>query len=153
MFGEWWSNVRNKPVFSLSKGSQRFDDIFVAWMGAFVDREERIFKRFTDTLSGNFTLVSPSGEITEQQTLVPELESAYGSRPVFKTWIKACQSRVLSDNHCLITYEEWQDIAGIVSSRISTALFARRADTPNGVEWLHVHWSAPLEWSGLNASA
>ncbi|MBT3788936.1 MAG: hypothetical protein HN725_16905 [Alphaproteobacteria bacterium] len=114
-------------------------NFFVDWMGAKVERDEKTFRQFTDTLSGNFTLVSPDGTIMEQDALVPGLEASYGSRPVFKIWIKDCKCRSVSDDQCLITYEEWQDIGGVGSSRISTALFARRADTPNGVEWLHVH--------------
>jgi hypothetical protein len=114
-------------------------DFFVNWMGASVDREDVIFERFTGTLSDGFTLISPSGEITERDALVPELEASYASRPEFKIWIKNCQCKFVSDNHCLITYEEWQDIGGAGSSRLSTALFARRDNTPNGVEWLHVH--------------
>jgi hypothetical protein len=114
-------------------------DFFVDWMGAKIDRNPVLFKRFTDTVADTFTLISPSGEITPLDSLIPELEGAYAARPDFKIWIKNSTCRFVSDDQCLMTYEEWQIIAGVETARLSTALFSRREGTPNGVEWVHVH--------------
>ncbi|MFX0092506.1 MAG: hypothetical protein ACFFBD_12150 [Candidatus Hodarchaeota archaeon] len=39
----------------------------------------------------------------------------------------------------MTTYEEWQEIDGQTIARLSTALFRKCFDAPNGVEWLHAH--------------
>ena len=39
----------------------------------------------------------------------------------------------------LATYEEWQEIDSQESSRVSTVLFHKAPNTPNGLRWLHVH--------------
>ena len=114
-------------------------DFFVEWMGAKVERNDNVFARFSATVGDGFTLIGPDGDMAEREALEPELEATYGARPDFKIWIKNCQCKYVSDNQCLITYEEWQDIAGVGSSRLSSALFGLREGAPNGVEWLHVH--------------
>ena len=121
------------------KEANDLHDFFVEWMGAKVDRSDKVFERFSATVGDSFTLIGPDGDTSERKALEPELEGTYGARPEFKIWIKNCQCKFVADNLCLITYEEWQDIAGVGTSRLSTALFGRRKGAPNGVEWLHVH--------------
>jgi hypothetical protein len=53
--------------------------------------------------------------------------------------VKEVAVRLLSPQLALTTYEEWQEIEGKVTARVSTAVFKQKANTPNGVEWLHVH--------------
>ncbi len=49
------------------------------------------------------------------------------------------RTRVERDEHCLVTYEEGQRIDGDWDWRVSSGLFRRAADAPNGVEWVHLH--------------
>ena len=132
--------MQNNDFFAACKSEViGLHDFFVEWMGAHIDRNPLAFERFANTTAESFFLVNPDGSVSERETLLPDLESTYGARPDFKIWIKDCQCRFVSENHCLITYEEWHDLAGVGSSRLSSALFERREGTPNGVVWLSVH--------------
>ena len=59
--------------------------------------------------------------------------------PPFRIWIEGFQLRLVSGNLALATYEEWQEVEGQVTARLSSALFQRKENTPNGLVWLHVH--------------
>lgn len=112
---------------------------FVDWFGGRVERNQEVFARFSGVASDNFFLINPDGVMGDLAALSKRLEASYGSRADFKIWIKNCRLRYLTNDICLMTYEEWQDISGVVSTRFSSALLGRREGTPNGVEWLHVH--------------
>lgn len=117
-------------------GLHRF---FVGWMTGAVARDAAIYARFIDAVADGFALISPGGTATEREALIAELEAAHGGRAAFDIWIEDCRCRWSAGDLCLITYEEWQQTGVAKTGRLSTALFRRRAASPNGVEWLHVH--------------
>ena len=49
------------------------------------------------------------------------------------------ECRLLEGNLCLVIYEEWGEVGGELNARLSSALFRKKDDTANGVEWVHVH--------------
>ena len=59
--------------------------------------------------------------------------------PPFRIWIESFQPRLVAGNLALVTYEEWQEVEGRVTGRLSSALFREMETAPKGVEWLHVH--------------
>lgn len=56
-------------------------------------------------------------------------------------WIEDIKGQTLTDDFCLMRYREWQTDEDKTSGkgRLSSALFRRSAEAPNGVQWLHLH--------------
>ena len=115
----------------------------VDWMTGAAPRTALTFARFADVLADGFVLVSPHGAITERRPLLRELEARYavqGSDDVgFRIEVRNFRHRRTEGAVCLVTYEEWQQLSGTATGRVSSAWFRARSDMPHGVEWLHVH--------------
>jgi hypothetical protein len=114
---------------------------FVAWLGGTAERTEAGFAP-ARALSADLTFIGPEGEMADGPGLVSRLKDAHGrfadSEPPFSIRIANARARPLSDDLCLVTYEEWQELRGETNGRISSALMRRNANAPNGVEWVHV---------------
>jgi hypothetical protein len=115
----------------------------VDWMTGAVPRSAAAFARFADVLADGFALISPRGEVRERRQLLRELEAAHGMHaphdPDFRIEVRDFRHRRTEGVLCLVTYEEWQQLTGAPTGRITSAWFRARTDTPHGVEWLHVH--------------
>lgn len=117
---------------------------FQDWFGGLLENDADTLSRFGSVLAEGFLIVPPGGSALERGSLVERLRGAHGSwatgreRPG-RIWIENFHVRRSADDWALVTYEEWQEVGGETRGRISTAVFGRREDTPNGVEWLHVH--------------
>jgi len=102
------------------------------------------FDRFEDVMAEGFVIVTPEGRAIERQDLVDGLRRARRSwrqdgAEGGRIWIESLRLHHAEGDLALVTYQEWQEVQGVVKGRLSTALFRTRDDTPNGVEWLHVH--------------
>ena len=123
---------------------------FVAWLGGTVERSEAEFAP-ARALADGLTFIGPDGGVAEREGLVARLEAAHGvfadSEPPFSIRIANAQARPLGNGHCLVIYEEWQEIGGKTNGRLSGAVMRLDARAPNGVEWLHVQetWLAGHE--------
>ena len=115
----------------------------VGWMTGALPRSAATFARFADVLADGFALISPRGVVTERRQLLRELEAAYGAHTGngegFRIEIQNFRHRRTEGVLCLVTYEEWQQLSGAATGRLSSAWFRARNDTPHGVEWLHLH--------------
>ena len=112
---------------------------FEEWLGGTLVKTQTNYERLTAVINPEFQIISPDGEMTATAPLLAGLWQAHDSRPGFRLWVKEVAVRLLSPQLALTTYEEWQEIEGKVTARVSTAVFKQKANTPNGVEWLHVH--------------
>jgi hypothetical protein len=135
-------------------------EFLVEWMTGVLPRTPEAYERFTQVMADGIVISNPGGELTERASLIGALESAHGIQAEspnqgrgnngepkdFRIWIENCQCRHQEGGLSLVTYEEWQQISGTVTGRLSTALFRRCNGTPNGVEWLHLHET----WLPLN---
>ena len=72
-------------------------------------------------------------------TLLAGLRSAHGTRPGARIWTTNVQLHQQNGDLTLLSYQEWQVIAGVQTRRQSSVLFGARASAPNGIEWLHLH--------------
>jgi hypothetical protein len=112
---------------------------FEEWLGGTLAKTRANYERLTAVMNPEFQIISPDGKMTATDPLLAGLWQAHDSRPGFRLWVKEVAVRLLSPQLALTTYEEWQEIEGKVTARVSTAVFKQKANTPNGVEWLHVH--------------
>jgi hypothetical protein len=114
-------------------------DFFQGWLGGSLPASETVFVRFVETMDANFAIITPGGELVPRSELLHNLRSAHGSRPGLRIWIANPHLRMRHGLLTLATYEEWQEVNGVTTARISTVLFAEQDGTPNGLRWLHVH--------------
>jgi hypothetical protein len=112
---------------------------FEEWLGGALTKTRANYERFTAVMNTDFSIISPDGKATAYEPLLAGLWQAHDSRLNYRLWVKEVAVRPLSSRFALVTYEEWQEIVGKVTARVSTAVFHQKANTPNGVEWLHVH--------------
>jgi hypothetical protein len=112
---------------------------FQDWFAGAIAQSEENFTRVTHALNERFVLISPGGALAEYATVIEWLRSGYGTRPGFRLWTERITLRHQEGDVALVTYEEWQETDAGVTTRLSSALFRRRDQAPNGVEWLHVH--------------
>jgi hypothetical protein len=102
-----------------------------------------VFTRFTSALHPDFSMVVPSGEILDRDTVVDLVRGAHASAdrtaPI-RIEIRNLADRFVGGELALVTYEEWQ-FAGdrLLNGRTSTACFVLAPASPNGVEWRHLH--------------
>lgn len=112
---------------------------FQAWLNGSLVNDDFIFRRLMSVLAPDFTLISPSGEISSREQLLTQLRKAHGSRPGWRMWIEKPQLRSHSNGLVITTYEEWQRTAERTTVRLSTAIFQEQRGTAHGLAWLHVH--------------
>jgi hypothetical protein len=116
---------------------------FQDWFNATLAPSEEEFRRFSSVMGEDFVIISPNGELAEREELVERLRAAHGIWSEMtlpgRIWIENLQVRHQVGDQILVLYEEWQEIEGEARGRLSTALFRRSENTPNGVEWVHVH--------------
>ncbi len=119
---------------------------FQDWFRGELPQTDEAFDRFSGVMDDSFHIVSPGGRKTAIEPLRAGLRSAFGSwRPASvesegsRIWIENTQFQALNEDLSLVTYEEWQKNEGPAKGRLSTAVFRRDPEAPNGVRWLHVH--------------
>ncbi len=112
---------------------------FEDWFNGRLEQTPDGPRRFADVMAEGFEIVTPEGARVPREPLVQGIADSHGSADGLRIWIDGYSSRVLDGGLLLVSYQEWQERAGVKRGRQSTALFRRRAGTPQGVEWLHVH--------------
>jgi hypothetical protein len=116
---------------------------FEQWFKAEVENSDEIYSRLELVLNNQFMLIMPTGEFSFRVELLEQLRNGYGSRSdpkeTYRLWIENIECRYILNNLCLVTYEEWAEINGVLNARLSSALFKKKERTKFGVEWLHVH--------------
>ncbi len=114
---------------------------FERWFTGRADVED--VSRLSGVLSERFLMVTPSGQTLDRRQLVAALHRRHGSHPLpghsYRIEVQNVRERFRTGGHCMVTYEEHQEVDGEVRARISSALFRERSDAPHGVEWVHLH--------------
>ena len=118
---------------------------FQDWYNNELSFTEENFSHCSNVLAPGFSIVFPSGEKIERESLLKGLWQAHNSRKGMRIWIKNVHLIHQIHDVILATYEEWQEIDKTVSARISSVAFQTNQNTPNGLLWLHVHetWITP----------
>ena len=112
---------------------------FQDWYNNELARTEANFARCAEVLAPDFSIIFPGGEIVYQQPLLESLHKAHNSRDGMRIWIKNVQMRHQIGDLILATYEEWQEIEGKITARLSSVFLQKAPSKPNGLLWLHVH--------------
>jgi hypothetical protein len=116
---------------------------FEQWFKAEIKNSDEVFSRLENVLNEKFMLIMPTGEYTFRNELLDQLRSGYGSRKenkeTYRLWVQNIDCRLIENNLCLVTYEEWAEINDKTNARLSSALFRKKEGTKFGVEWIHVH--------------
>ena len=112
---------------------------FVDWRAGKLPRTAEVYDRFARVMDENFIIVAPDGKLTERAALLEKLEAGHNSNDQFEIGIRHFTTRHEWDDHCLVTYEEWQIDRGVTSGRLSSALLRAAPDLEEGVRWLSVH--------------
>lgn len=113
---------------------------FQAWYRGEIDADGEAFGRVSEVLAEGFHRISPEGAMVPRSEILASIRRAHGSKPAdFVIRTERCQFRAGSRRLGVVTYEEWHEEGGESRGRISTAVLQDRADTPQGVEWVHVH--------------
>jgi len=122
---------------------REFHEFIEDWLAGRPEQDGGRFDRAEAVLPDDFEIISPSGERRDGERIRSDLRGGHGasadSDPAFRIRIENARVRVEREDECLLTYEEWQRRDGDWTGRVSSALFRRRADAPNGVEWAHLH--------------
>lgn len=119
----------------------RFHVFFVDWMTGALTQTDDHFAQFSDSLSDDFYIVSPSGQVSRRDLLINEVHRAYNQRHNFRIWIENVTVRHTFENIVVATYEEWREIEGDTNptALISTVIFTKDQSKPNGLMWQCVH--------------
>ncbi|OLS25764.1 MAG: hypothetical protein HeimC2_16990 [Candidatus Heimdallarchaeota archaeon LC_2] len=127
---ENWDKEITKEVIELHK-------FFQNWFNGMIPESD--FSRFSDVMAPNFKIISPSGELTEQSTLISSLRNAYGKNSTLQISVQNISVYPISSNIYLAIYEEVQRQGLELTTRISSALFSKNDELLNNYNWLHVH--------------
>jgi len=112
---------------------------FEKWLNGTIPNNTKVLARVHDALSDEFQIISPNASQTDKQTLLENLKKVHGSWDGDKIWIKNVEIRELNRDVYLAVYEEWQGKAESPKGRLSSAIFKKSGDSPEGVKWVHLH--------------
>jgi Uncharacterized protein conserved in bacteria len=116
---------------------------FEGWLSGGLLNTDEAFRRLDQALAPEFQLIHPSGEWRSRDDILTGLRQAYSCQPGLTIEIEDVRLRQEREELVVATYEEWQLSERKEGGRLSTVVFARRSEgpegNPNGLRWLHVH--------------
>lgn len=102
--------------------------------------ENKTFQRFSGVMGEGFEIILPDASILPRERILDAVRSQKGSDPVAELWIENVRLIHSEPEFVVATYEEWQGRQGQEArGRLSTVVFTRNEDAPNGLVWMHVH--------------
>jgi len=114
-------------------------DFFVSWFASRAS-DDRDFERCEQALDEGFGMVAPDGHFYRRAEVIVRLRAARGSTDAdFRISTEAISPLWQSEDAILVGYIEAQLRSGLSTRRRSSALFARKSSTRNGVAWRHLH--------------
>ena len=127
--------MENNPEKEIVELHQFFQD----WYNNQSPDTDENFARFSSVMTPEFTRIDPDGNVSGRAPLVKGLRKAHNSHGDMKIWIRDVQVRFQLGDIITATYQEWQEIKGEISCRLSSVVFKTQPEAPNGLGWLHVH--------------
>ena len=123
------------------KEVEELHKFFVDWYLGDLPQSEMYFERFSKHISEDFGLIPPSGKFIVHDVILDMIWHAHKSMEgkQFHIWIENPKLLWSRGPIHLVSYEEWQEREGEISSRISSAVFEDDPDCRNKLRWLYVH--------------
>jgi hypothetical protein len=112
---------------------------FEDWLTGTLSETDAAFERVERALGPRFRLIHPSGAWRSRDDILKGLRRGYGGQPDLTIRIRDVRLRETGESLLLATYEEWQEAGDSSDARLSTVLFRRAEEGPNGLRWVHVH--------------
>ncbi len=114
---------------------------FQSWFRGTIEHDDETFARASSVLAPSFEIIGPGGAHMTRPALLHGLRDAHGqyAEGSFAIEVKDIRVFAIFEGLYRVTYEEWQQGGNEDGGRISTAILRANLETPNGVEWLHVH--------------
>ena len=117
---------------------------FQGWYRGELGETDVQFARFSRVLADDFTMITPTGSLNRRDAILQMVRQGFGSwqERNGRIWIENIVARWKDEGHCLLTYEEWQEIDDHITARLSTALFHSYYDATHdaqAVRWVHLH--------------
>lgn len=110
-----------------------------AWSNAELPATDEAFFRFERALAPSFWLIGPDGEQAGREPIVAAIRAARGRWQGGRIRIENVRLHQAAAGLALATYEEWHEVDGETTGRLSTVLFGSDDAAPNGLVWLHLH--------------
>jgi hypothetical protein len=113
---------------------------FEGWMSGALDPAGDPVRRLEEALAPGFHRIGPDACCQGRDEVIGWIREAHAaSGPDFRIEIRNPVLRFESDDFLLATYEEWQQGGKGPDGRLSSVLFRKDPDGPNGLRWVHVH--------------
>jgi hypothetical protein len=112
---------------------------FEAWYRGTIEDTDSAYSRLENVLAPEFTLITSDGYTMPREQLLPLLRTEHARRPEIEMCVDHIQLRLVSGELVLITYQEHGSTANGSKSTLITAVLRANPDTPNGLEWVHIH--------------
>lgn len=111
---------------------------FVDWYAGRVDEEA--FDRMERVITPGFEMVTPEGQRLDRTEVLGLVRDSRGQYEPGEFDIEIKNADVVAEfaDRLLMRYEEWQRAPDEENGRLSTVLFDRADDAPEGVRWLDV---------------
>lgn len=95
--------------------------------------------RLEAALTPEFTIVGPGGRESTRAQTVAAIREAHAHTSQLKVTITDARLLVALPDVVIARYVEHHEVAGTTNERVSTVVFDRASDAPNGVRWRTVH--------------
>jgi len=127
-------SAADRCVAEINELHQFFED----WLTGTLPETDAAFERVERALGPGFRLIHPSGSWRSRGDVLKGLRAGYGGQPDLTIQIRDAQLVDEGEELLLATYEEWQEAGDSSDGRLSTVLFRRAEEGPNGLRWIHV---------------
>jgi len=95
--------------------------------------------RLEAALAPDFTIIGPGGGESSREQTVAAIRGGHAHTSQFTISIVDARLLVESSDLLVARYVEHQETADSVTDRLSTVVFSRAPDAPNGLRWRTVH--------------
>ena len=117
---------------------------FEAWYRGTIEDTDSAYSRLENVLAPEFILITSDGYTMPREQLLPLLRAEHARRPEIEMQVDQIQVRLVSGEIAdggiaVITYQEHGTTANGIKSTLITAVLRANAQTPNGLEWVHIH--------------
>jgi len=130
-----FSSTEDRCTAEIEELHQFFED----WLSGALPDTDAAFDRVRQALDPEFRLIPPSGAWRSREDILTGLRRGHGGDPDRTIHIRNVRPATEGEQLLLATYEEWQEAGGSTDGRLSTVLFRREDEAPNGLRWVHVH--------------